>query len=100
MIKHIVFWKMNENIKGDAREQALRKIKEGFEALHGKIPGLLKVEIGVDNTTGPDVVDIILYSEFESQAALDGYQAHPLHTALVPLVRDVRVERRVGDYEV
>jgi hypothetical protein len=87
-------------VTGPARQEALRRIKEGFEALHGKIPGLQKIEIGFDFSQGADSADIVLYSEFESRAALDGYQAHPLHNALVPIVRDVRVERRVGDYEI
>ena len=100
MIKHIVMWKMRDDIIGEAREQAQRKIKAAFEALMGQIPGLLKIELGIDNTASPDSMDIILDSEFESQAALDGYQAHPLHNAIVPMVRDVRVERRVGDYEI
>lgn len=99
MIKHIVFWKLKESVAGAEREAALATIKEGFEALPGKIPGLLKIEIGFDFSQGPDSADLILYSEFESRAALDGYAAHPLHNALVPLVRDLRVERRVGDYE-
>jgi stress responsive alpha/beta barrel protein len=66
----------------------------------GVIPGLLHIEIGFDVSKSADSADIVLYSEFESLAALDGYQNHPGHLAMVPMVREVRVERRVGDYEV
>ena len=100
MVKHIVFWKVKEDLKGLARDERLRDIKQGFEALQGIIPGLLHIEIGFDFLKSADSVDIILYSEFESRAALDGYQNHPGHLAMVPLVKDVRVERRAGDYEV
>lgn len=99
MIKHIVFWKLREDVTGAAREGALRRIKEGFEALRGRIPGLQRIEIGVDFSQGAESADFVLYSEFESRAALDGYASHPLHTALVSMVREVRAERRVCDYE-
>jgi hypothetical protein len=99
MVRHIVFWKLKDSITGRDRAEVLARIKDGFEALPGSIPGLQTIEIGFDFSQGPESADIILYSEFESRAALEGYASHPLHTALVPLVRDVRVERRVGDYE-
>lgn len=100
MVKHIVFWRLKDDLTGGARDERLRQIKEGFEALRGVVPGLRHIEIGFDFLESPDSVDIILYSEFESRAALDGYQNHPGHLAMIPLVRDVRVERRVGDYEI
>ena len=78
----------------------LRRIKDGFEALKGVVPGLTHVEVGVDFSRGSDSGDIVLYTEFESRAALAGYQDHPGHLAMVPVVREWRVERRVVDYEI
>jgi quinol monooxygenase YgiN len=98
MVKHIVFWKVKE-MPAQEREQALRKIKQGFEAMQGVIPGLLRIEVGIDFLHSPESADFVLYSEFESREALDGYQAHPVHQAMVPMVRDIRVERRVVDYD-
>ena len=98
MVKHIVFWKMKE-MSAPQREQALREIKAGFEALQGVIPGLLRIEVGIDFLRSAESSDFSLYCELESRAALDVYQAHPAHQAMVPLVRDVRIERRVVDYE-
>jgi len=99
MVKHIVFWKMKAELTGAARDEALRQIKSGFEALQGVIPGLLSIEVGIDFLHSPESADFSLFCEFESRAALDAYQAHPAHQAMVPLVRDVRIERRVVDYE-
>ena len=100
MVKHIVFWKLKDDLQGSAREERLRQIKDGFEALQGVIPGLRHIEIGFDFLKSPDSVDIILYSEFESREALAGYTNHPGHLGMLPIVREVRVERRAGDYEV
>ena len=98
MVKHIVFWRLKE-MPAPQREQALLEIKAGFEALQGVIPGLLRIEVGVDFLRSAESSDFSLYCELESRAALDVYQAHPAHQAMVPLVRDVRIERRVVDYE-
>ncbi len=100
MVKHIVFWRLKRELSEDERDQAFARIKAGFEALPGKIPGLLKIEIGLDYGQGPDASDLVLYSEFDSKASVTGYEAHAEHAALVPLVRDVRTERRVVDYEL
>ena len=98
MVKHIVFWKMKE-MQAQEREQALRDIKKGFEALQGVIPGLLRIEFGVDFLRSAQSSDVALYCEFESRAALDVYQAHPAHQAMVPMIRAVSVDRRVVDYD-
>ncbi len=100
MVKHIVFWRVKESLVGKEREETFRRIKDGFEALQGVIPGLLEIEIGFDFLKSPDSCEFVLYSEFESRAALEGYQKHPRHEAMVPLVREIRTERRVVDYDV
>jgi quinol monooxygenase YgiN len=100
MVKHIVFWKMKPEMSTAERDAALKQIKAGFEALKGVIPGLLSIEVGIDFLHSPESADFSLFCEFESRAALDAYQAHPAHQAMVPMVRDVRVERRVVDYDV
>lgn len=100
MVRHIVFWKFKGDIPADARQAKLREIKHKFEALNGVIPGLLRLEIGSDFNRSDDAADFVLYSEFESRAALDGYQAHPRHRELMPMIGDVRSEKRVVDYDV
>jgi hypothetical protein len=92
MVKHIVFWKLKA---GDAL-----LIKERLEALAGQIPGLLHIEVGVDFLKGDTSCDVALYSELESREALDAYQAHPAHQAVIPLIRSLTRERHSVDYEV
>jgi hypothetical protein len=100
MIRHIVFWKLRDDVTGAARSEVLQKIKDGFEAMHGRVPGLLKIEIGIPFSEGAESADVALYSEFESREALQGYNTHPLHQQMVSIVRAVRIERRVADWEV
>jgi len=59
---------------------------------------VIKLEVGFDFSRTPDSSDIVLYSEFETRAALDAYQAHPLHAAVKPIVMVARDKRRLVDH--
>lgn len=100
MLKHIVFWRLKPEAHGKPAAENARIIKEKLEALAGKIPGLIRIEVGIDIERSDQASDIALYSEFESRAALDVYQKHPDHKAVMPYIAESRVERRVVDYEV
>lgn len=99
MIKHIVMWRLKDSAHGNSKATNARLIKERLEALDGKVPGILKMEVGIDLSHSETSSDVVLYSEFESREALDAYQAHPEHKALMPFVMEARTERRVVDYE-
>lgn len=100
MIKHIVFWKLKEEAEGSTAERNAELIKEKMEALDGKIEGLIKIEIGINCLNIGSNYDVALYSELESEEALNHYQNHPLHQAILPFVRGVVVSRVAVDYEV
>ena len=98
MVRHIVFWRL----KGDTAEEksALAlEIKTKLEALNGHILGMRRLEVGLDFSQSAESADLALYSEFESRQALDAYQVHPEHVAVIPLIKSARLERRVVDYE-
>ena len=98
MVRHIVFWRLRGETASDKRDNAL-KMKTRLEALNGRIPGLRKLEVGIDFSATGESSDVALYSEFDSREALAGYARHPEHVAVVPFVMSVAVERRVVDYE-
>jgi len=92
MIKHIVMWKLKD--KADAAE-----IKARLEALGGRIPGLLHIEVGIDFLASEQSADVVLVAELESRTALDAYQNHPEHQVVVPFVKAAAISRTVADYE-
>ncbi|HOJ79042.1 MAG TPA: Dabb family protein [Bacillota bacterium] len=100
MIKHIVMWRLKEQANGDAKLATALSIKNKLESLSGKIPGLIKIEVGIDFSNTDRSSDLVLYSEFETKEALVNYQNHPEHQAIVPFVVENVSERRVVDYEV
>jgi Stress responsive A/B Barrel Domain len=99
MIRHIVMWKL----RGDSPQEKagnIETLRRSFHGLRGRIPGLLHLEIGVD-TSGVDYAcDVVLYSEFESQTALEGYATHPEHLRVKQEIGDMRIARHQVDYAV
>ncbi|HQP48851.1 MAG TPA: Dabb family protein [Spirochaetota bacterium] len=100
MVKHIVLWKLKDHAHGKSKRENADAIKAMIENLNGKIPGLIKLEVGFDFSCSDGSADIVLYSEFEDRKALEGYQKHPLHEEVKPYVLEARSERRVVDYEL
>lgn len=93
-------WRLKEIAHGNDKTTNARLIKEKLESLNGKIPGMIKMEVGISGVDDDHTSDVVLYSEFESQQALDGYQVHPDHVAMKPFIFEARYERREVDYDV
>jgi Stress responsive A/B Barrel Domain len=99
MIKHIVMW----NVRGDdaathARHLAL--LKSEFESLRGRVPGLLHLEVGVDESRIDYACDVVLYTEFDTRESLAAYAQHPEHLRVRQVLGDLRNARHQVDYEV
>jgi len=99
VIRHIVMWRVRGESVED-RRVARTRVKEAFESLRGRIPGMRSLEVGVD-TSGVDYAcDLVLVSEFDSQAALDAYAAHPEHLRVRSQLDGLRVARHQVDYPI
>ena len=100
MVKHVILWKLKDELSTEEKESIKAGIKQGLESLNGRIPGLLDIKV---NTTGlpSSNVDLMLDSTFESFEALKGYSAHPEHVAVANgKVRPYTAGRYCLDYEV
>ena len=75
-------------------------LKARIEAMRGAIPGMLELEAGLNFEPSEAAYDLVLYSVFDSRAALAAYQKHPAHLAVVDVIRRVRDARIVVDYDV
>jgi quinol monooxygenase YgiN len=100
MVKHIVVWRLKDEAEGTGKQENALKVKELLESLKERIPGIIRLEIGIDFSATATSGDIVLYSEFEDRAALEAYQSHPEHQMAAELVRSVVAERRLVDYEI
>ena len=98
MIRHIVMWKLKDSAHGNNKATNAQLIKEKLESLRGQIEGLHTIEVNKDVIGGGNY-DIILYSELTDEKALDFYQNHPLHQAILPFVREAVEARAAVDYK-
>ena len=100
MVKHVILWKLNEDVTGEAKDKVLREMKENLEALVGKVPGLSELTI-VTKPLASSNADVMLDSTLENEDALKGYQSHPDHVAVAnTYVRPFTEVRLCMDYEV
>jgi Stress responsive A/B Barrel Domain len=98
-IKHIVMW----NVRGDdaaSRARNLALLKTEFESLRGRIPGLLHLEVGIDDSRIDYACDVVLVTEFDSRQALADYAQHPEHLRVRRVLGDLRSARHQVDYEI
>lgn len=100
MLKHIVMWKLKDQAEGADKATNARKMKELLDGCANLVPGILRFEAALAQPGLEATYDVVLYSEFESQAALDAYQDHPEHIAIKPFIGAIREARQCMDYLV
>ena len=81
MVKHVILWQLKDELSADEKAEVKAEIKEGLEALVGKIPGLLAVKVWINGLPSSNV-DVMLDCTFENEAALKLYATHPEHVAV------------------
>ena len=99
MIRHIVCWKFLPRAEGEEKAENIRKAKALLELLPGKIPEIASLEVGIDVMHSDTSFDLVLNGTFASVAALEAYQRHPDHLAVVAFLRRVQSAKTVVDYE-
>ncbi|MDD7459064.1 MAG: Dabb family protein [Spirochaetales bacterium] len=99
MVKHVIIWTLKE-MPAEEKAKVKKDIKEGLEALKGKIPQIKEIKVVTDNlptSTG----DLMLDSAFESAEDLAAYSKHPEHVAVADkYVRPFTAHRACLDFEI
>ena len=100
MVKHIILWKLRDELGAEEKRTVSEAIKKGLEGLPGQVPGLVSIHVQIDGRLDSSNADIMLDSTLESPAALAGYAVHPAHVAVANgVVRPNTQVRMCLDYE-
>ena len=99
MFKHVAAFKLLTDDAELKRQQA-EEFAGLIQALHGQVPGLMSMEVGIDAGRIGSHFDVVLTSTHESYADLEAYQAHPRHQAVIEHGNRIVSERAIVDYEV
>lgn len=97
MVKHIVMWNIQEHIQESEADMA-KQVKDQLEGLKEVIHEVITIEVGINFNSGPGAYDLVLYTEFEDEDALNIYQNHPEHLKVVEFVKTVLKDRVAADY--
>jgi Stress responsive A/B Barrel Domain len=97
MIKHIVMWNLQGETAEEKRVSALF-LKSRFESLIDRIPGMRRLEVGIDTSRIDYACDVVLYTEFDDQQSLDDYATHPEHLRVRAELGEMRTARHQVDY--
>jgi quinol monooxygenase YgiN len=92
VIRHIVFFTVPE--------EHLEEVRAGLSILAG-IPHARLLEIGTNVKTDQlgTEIDLVVYGEFDDEAALAAYKAHPDYQLSIERVRPLREKRIAADYD-
>ena len=101
MVKHIILWKLRDDLSSADKETVKQGIKAGLEGLKGQVPGLIDIHVYVDGRLDSSNADVMLDSTLESPEALRGYAVHPAHVAVADgKVRPYTSVRTCLDFEI
>jgi hypothetical protein len=82
------------------RRAACQLVKRAFESLRGHIPGMVHLEVGIDQSRADYACDVALVSDFETAEALAAYAMNPEHLKVRNDLGDMRTHRYQVDYVV
>ena len=95
MLTHIVIWKY----RADADEARRREHVERLRSLSGIVPGIESFAVGSDVLRLPRSYHTGLVATFRDRAALEAYDAHPEHQAVVQIGRSLSEHVASVDFE-
>ena len=99
MVKHIVLWKLKEELSKEEKDKVKKEIKEGLLGLKGKIKEIVEIKVNTEGMEG-STVDVLLDTVFENEDALKTYASHPDHVAVgMAKIKPYMAERICYDYE-
>jgi stress responsive alpha/beta barrel protein len=98
-VRHIVMWRLHAETS-DEQKKARQRVKSAFEGLRGRIPGLLRIEVGEDTSGAAYACDVVLLSDFTDADALLAYATHPEHLRVREELGDLRIARHQVDYAI
>lgn len=88
MLRHIILWKLKNDIAEGEKAAVKERIKTSLEALPPFIEGLEALKVHTDALPSSSA-DLMLESLLRDEAALEYYRDHPKHVEAATYVRSV-----------
>ena len=97
MVKHIVLFKLRDDVDAETKVSELKAIKAGLEALLGVAPTLRSIEVGI-NINNDEKYHLALTCTFDDMEGRKAYAVHPEHVKVSTRIRAILDQRACVDY--
>ena len=97
MVKHIVLFKLKENLSVTEKQDIMQRFKAAIEALPQTISSIRQIHVGC-NMNPAEQWDLCLDSTFDSLEDVQAYAAHPAHLAAAAILKDAKEGRACTDF--
>jgi hypothetical protein len=95
MLRHIVMMKFKER---DDVEKISTNVKTMLDDLVPVVDALKRMEVGINVNPKPAAYDLVLTADFDDEAGLNEYRAHPDHVKILDFMKEVVDKTTVVDY--
>ncbi len=99
-VKHIVAWKLKDELSGAVKDEFIAQMKERLLSLPPVIPQILSFEFGTDTKFDSTAFDCVLIATFASYESLSIYKNHPAHKEVSHWIRQNISSRSVVDFNL
>ncbi len=78
-VRHIIMWTLNDSLEGSQREALIRTACDDCNALLGKVPGIISMDVVYEGRLQSSNCDFMFDIVFESEDALKAFSENPYH---------------------
>ncbi len=94
MIKHIVFFKLEDN-----SVEHKKIVQEKIMSMKDKISEIQQIEVGINFANEERAYDLSLISDFNSKEDLQSYCVNPVHIEVIKYLKSKKTITKIVDYE-
>ena len=99
MVRHIVCWKLKDEVDGRSKLHNALEAKQLLEGLREVIDEIRYINVGINAPGTPEGNwDMILETEFTTLRDLETYANHPEHLKVVEFIKKITEGRICVDY--
>lgn len=96
-LRHIVSWKLSGDTR-EARDAQAAEIIAALEPLAGLVPSVRALSVHRNELFDGDNYDVTLVCDFDDEAGLAAYAAHPDHVAAGAIIKGHATGRVATDF--
>jgi len=99
MYKHVVLWKLKDDVDGLSKAELANEVKRRLEGLTTIISEISAFEVAVNiGNYGASFFDVSLIAAYPDEAAFKRYCSYPEHDAVVAYITSVTEAEEIVDY--